>query len=423
MGLNNPVPRSLKSESLKAAKVLASFIKPNQVFGTDHVIPPDILRNAKGLAIITVLKAGFLFSGRVGSGVIVARLPDGSWSAPSAIVTGGAGVGGQIGAEITDFVFILNTKKAVETFAQFGSMTLGGNISLAAGPIGRNAEAAGTASLKSVAAIFSYSKTKGLFAGISLEGSLIFERRDANRKFYGPGCTSKMILSGRVQPPPACEPLMRILDSRAFSTALNFNYNSNGDDDYYNDIPSYSNDSNESSPRNSFRNSARNISTRFSRNSNHSSHRRDYDNYVRNNDNSSDDDFDRYSDDNHRNTHTGHNNNSINNSSKRQTSTSSWEDDVYDRNRSRSSNTENNSTKNNESFYRQPPPPPKQSNSKPGYTATALYTFKGEQDGDLRFKKGDVIHITKKTETTDDWWAGECNGQEGIFPANYVNVE
>lgn len=154
MGINNPIPRSLKSESIKAAKVLASFIKPNQVLGADEIIPHEVLLNAKGLAIITVLKAGFLFSGRAGSGVVVARLPDGSWSPPSAIVTAGAGVGGQVGAELTDFVFILNTEAAVESFAQYGSVTLGGNVSVAAGPLGRNAEVAGNASTRNVAAIF-----------------------------------------------------------------------------------------------------------------------------------------------------------------------------------------------------------------------------------------------------------------------------
>ena len=63
------------------------------------------------------------------------------------------------------------------------------------------------------------------------------------------------------------------------------------------------------------------------------------------------------------------------------------------------------------------------SDSKTGSIAIALYTFKGEQDGDLPFKKGDVINIIKKTETSDDWWSGKCNGQEGIFPANYVKLE
>ncbi|GME95527.1 unnamed protein product [[Candida] boidinii] len=140
MGINNPIPRSLKSECVKAAKILSSFIKPNQVLGADEIIPHEVLLNAKGLAIMTVLKAGFLFSGRAGSGVVVARLPDGSWSAPSALVTAGAGAGGQIGAELTDFVFILNTDAAVESFAQYGSVTLGGNVSVAAGPLGRNAE-------------------------------------------------------------------------------------------------------------------------------------------------------------------------------------------------------------------------------------------------------------------------------------------
>ena len=73
---------------------------------------------------------------------------------------------------------------AVKTFAQVGSITLGGNVSIAAGPVGRNAEAAGAASLKSVSGIFAYSKTKGLFAGVSLEGSVLIERRDANEKLW-----------------------------------------------------------------------------------------------------------------------------------------------------------------------------------------------------------------------------------------------
>ena len=97
-------------------------------------------------------------------------------SAPSAIGTVGGGFGGQIGFELTDFVFILNDSMAVKTFAQVGSLTLGGNVSIAAGPVGRNAEAAGAASLKSVSGIFAYSKTKGLFAGVTLEGSVLIER-------------------------------------------------------------------------------------------------------------------------------------------------------------------------------------------------------------------------------------------------------
>ncbi|CCK71945.1 Ysc84p KNAG_0I01580 [Huiozyma naganishii CBS 8797] len=245
MGLNNPIPRSLSSEASKAAKVLASFVKPNQVLGQDQVIPPSVLKEAKGLAIITVLKAGFLFSGRAGSGVIVARLDDRSWSAPSAIGMAGAGAGGLIGVELTDFVFILNSEEAVRSFSEFGTLTLGGNMSVSAGPLGRNAEMDASASMGGVAAVFAYSKSKGLFAGVSVEGSMIVERREANRKFYGDNCTSKQILSGQVHIPPGTEPLYQILHSRAF----NYSNQRDFDDQFYDDIPDSFSDRNFLPPR------------------------------------------------------------------------------------------------------------------------------------------------------------------------------
>ncbi|KAG7692217.1 hypothetical protein KL933_004995 [Ogataea haglerorum] len=390
MGLNNPIPRSLKSE--KAAKILASFIKPNQVLGADEVIPREVLLNAKGLAVITILKAGFLFSGRAGSGIVVARLPDGSWSAPSAIVTAGAGVGGQIGAEVTDFVFILNTQAAVESFAQFGSVTLGGNISVAAGPLGRNAEVAGSASLKNVAPVFAYSKTKGLFAGVSVEGSVLVERREANRKFYGDMCKASQILGGRVRPPPACEPLMRVLNSRAFTRAsANGEYYSD-DEDYYNDIPSeFSSDAS---------------STRYNS-------RRSY---------GSDDEG--YSDDDSPRSYYHRSTPGTTPSHSRKPT--SWEDDVYDRyDRNRSSKSEARSA-----GYRPKSEKPDfgygsargSSGSSGSKKAIALYTFAGEQQGDLGFKKGDVITIIQKSDSTDDWWTGRIGTREGIFPANYVEL-
>ncbi|CAO3626247.1 unnamed protein product [Mucor hiemalis] len=182
--------------------------------GVDIIIPPSILEKAQGLAIFTVLKAGFLFSGRAGSGLVVARLPDDSWSAPSAIVTGGMGAGGQIGAELTDFVLVLNTKEAVKTFSHFGNVQLGGNVSIAAGPVGRNAEASGSATFKHVSAIYSYSKTRGLFAGVSLEGTLVITRNDANEKLYGQRFTAKELLNGTVPPPREADSLYRALNAK-----------------------------------------------------------------------------------------------------------------------------------------------------------------------------------------------------------------
>lgn len=112
-----------------------------------------------GLAIFQVLKAGFVFSGKAGSGLVIARLPDGSWSAPSCIATGGLGWGLQIGADITDFVVVLNSEDAVRAFSMGGNVTIGGNISASAGPIGTGGSV--QASLVSPAPMFSYSKSKG----------------------------------------------------------------------------------------------------------------------------------------------------------------------------------------------------------------------------------------------------------------------
>lgn len=100
-----------------------------------------------------------MFSGKAGSGLVIARLPDGSWSAPSCIATGGLGWGLQIGADITDFVIVLNSEDAVKAFSIGGNVTIGGNISAAAGPIGTGGSVQAT--LAHPAPMFSYSKSKG----------------------------------------------------------------------------------------------------------------------------------------------------------------------------------------------------------------------------------------------------------------------
>ncbi|KAI9145331.1 hypothetical protein BKA69DRAFT_1050757 [Paraphysoderma sedebokerense] len=207
--INNPIPSDLASECEKCFKILNDFIQPGvpgRGLPPDQFIPTDIIKNAKGVAVLTVIKAGFLWAGRIGSGLVLAKLPNGSWSAPSAITTAGASFGGQIGAEVTDFVIILNTEDAVKAFSQKGNVTLGGSLSVAAGPYGRTAEVGGSVSAgknKPVAApVFSYSKSKGLFAGVSIEGSVIVERKDANAKFYKQPVTAAELLSGKIPSPP-----------------------------------------------------------------------------------------------------------------------------------------------------------------------------------------------------------------------------
>jgi lipid-binding SYLF domain-containing protein len=169
-------------------------------------IPPSVIKAARGVAILTVTRAGFIGSARGGTGVVLARTEKG-WSAPSAIGTGGVGVGFQAGVDITEFVIILNTPAAVEAFAKQGNVTLGGNLSVAAGPLGRTAEAG----VALQAAMYSYSRSQGLFAGVSLEGTGISTRDDANAAYYGKPVTAGEILSGKVPPPAGTRNLMAAL--------------------------------------------------------------------------------------------------------------------------------------------------------------------------------------------------------------------
>jgi lipid-binding SYLF domain-containing protein len=169
-------------------------------------IPPAVLKAARGVAILTVTKAGFFGSVRGGSGVVVARLNKG-WSGPSEIGTGGLGAGFQAGVDVTEFVMILNTPAAVEAFSKQGNVTLGGNLGVSAGPVGRSAEAA--VSLQS--AIYSYSRSQGLFAGVSLEGTVVSVKDDYNQAYYGKPVTAQEILSGKVQPPAGARNLLQVL--------------------------------------------------------------------------------------------------------------------------------------------------------------------------------------------------------------------
>ncbi|KAI4522898.1 DUF500-domain-containing protein [Schizophyllum commune Loenen D] len=214
MKFNSPIPQSLPKECTKAAKIFQSFVDSANN-GLDGIIPREIIEHAKGFAIFSVFKAGFLFSARAGSGVVIARLDNGSWSAPSAIGTAGVGFGSQAGAEVTDFLIVLNTRSAIKSFMAAGSLTLGGNMSIALGPLGRNGEALGSLNTKGkMAAMYSYSKTRGLFGGLSLEGSVIVDREDANYQAYGTSVSAKQLLSGAIEPPAWARPLIQTLEAR-----------------------------------------------------------------------------------------------------------------------------------------------------------------------------------------------------------------
>ncbi len=203
----SPVYASMQGDVDQAASTIERFQAV-----PEKAIPQAVLRDARGLAIMTVIKAGFGLSGRGGAGVVVARTQHG-WSGPSAIGTGGAGFGLQIGAQVTEFVMVLNTDAAVQAFSRNVNVTLGGDISVAAGPIGRNAEIG----IMPVAAIYTYSRSQGLFAGVSLEGTVIGTRNDANAEYYGHRVTPEEVLSGRIPSPPGATRLVQVLSRQMFA--------------------------------------------------------------------------------------------------------------------------------------------------------------------------------------------------------------
>jgi lipid-binding SYLF domain-containing protein len=166
-----------------------------------------ILNDARGLAIIRVLKVGFGVSGKGGEGVVLARTAHG-WSGPSFIGLGGAGWGLQIGAQLTDFIFVLNNDAAVRAFSRDGNVKLGADVSAAAGPVGRDLQG----DVTPTAAVYTYSRSKGLFAGASLEGAIIGTQKTANDRYYGRVVGARSILAGRIVPPRGAEQLRDILN-------------------------------------------------------------------------------------------------------------------------------------------------------------------------------------------------------------------
>lgn len=147
-------------------------------------IPPALMRDAQGVAVFPgVIKAGFVIGGRYGRGVCLLREQGDSWSKPVFLTITGGGIGWQIGVQSTDLVLIFKTKNSVERILKGkNKVTLGADLGIAAGPVGRQAEAGTDAALK--AEIYSYSRSRGLFAGLSLEGAALQYDAGATGSYY-----------------------------------------------------------------------------------------------------------------------------------------------------------------------------------------------------------------------------------------------
>jgi len=170
----------------------------------DRGIPEDLLEKAKCVGIIPNLKrAGFIVGAKYGKGLVTCRV-NGGWSAPEFVRVEGGSIGLQIGAGETDVVFLVMNERGMNRLME-DKFTVGGDASVMAGPVGRSAEAETDAMMH--AEILAWSRSRGIFAGISLEGATLRPDKDENRALYGPSATPREILHGRVNPPAGADQL------------------------------------------------------------------------------------------------------------------------------------------------------------------------------------------------------------------------
>jgi len=334
-----------------------------------------------------------------------------------------------------------------------GSLTLGGNISIALGPLGRNGEASGSLNTSGgVAAIYSYSKTKGLFGGLSVEGSVIIERQDANALAYDSAVTGKMLLSGVVLPPHWASELIKTLDrctsppggrnwildapnagtlhSYAFegTASLSSNpqrrikarsvtafppaswgtwkdggsyFDSGGDNGH--EVPE---DTRSTPPLVDYEKSPIHFPTHFEPDvpvDSHASRAKKSPSRLSN----------PFLGQSHRAQH-------LPSSQSLSLLVSSQSSNPFLRSGSDTNAFSSQFRKREDVHHGTKVEANTQSTKSP--RAVALYNFETIEPGDLGFLKGDIITITERSEKIDDWWTGVVNGKQGIFPANFVRL-
>jgi len=188
----------------------ATEVLEKTVVMPEQEIPPALLKNAQGIAVIPgVIKAGFVVGGSYGKGVLNVRDSNGRWSQPIFLKLAAGSLGWQIGAQSTDVVLVFKTRRSVEGLIN-GTFTLGADAAVAAGPVGRRGEAATDVDLK--AEIVSYSRSRGLFAGVSLEGAKLDVDKTANTEFYGKDIRPRDIMDGNVTAPAITGRYMQVIN-------------------------------------------------------------------------------------------------------------------------------------------------------------------------------------------------------------------
>lgn len=183
-----------KAESPAGKLADATAVYRELITAGDKAIPKELLDHARCIAVLPgVIKAAIGFGGRHGNGVMSCRTETG-WSTPAFISISGGSWGVQLGVQSSDIVLFFMNDRGARSLVDGSRVTLGGQASVAAGPFGRSAEAATNLDLK--AEIYSYAKSKGLFAGLSLEGAELKPDRDDDKDYYGSGVTTTQLLFG-----------------------------------------------------------------------------------------------------------------------------------------------------------------------------------------------------------------------------------
>jgi lipid-binding SYLF domain-containing protein len=205
-GKKESIPEHKEAErALKAASVITELMNT-----PESNIPDELMKHAKAIAVIpNIVKGAFTVGGTFGKGIVARRLADRTWGTPSFIELSGGSFGFQIGVSVTDLLLVFTKEDGLEGLFH-DKVELGGEAGATAGPIGREAQVGTNLTFDSP--IYSYSRSKGLFAGIALKGAVMTIDDSANHKVYGEGVTGRSILlEGKVSPAPAVQPFLAAL--------------------------------------------------------------------------------------------------------------------------------------------------------------------------------------------------------------------
>ena len=174
----------------------------------DKGIPQEVLGSAECVAVVpSMLKGGFIFGGRYGRGLASCRTPKG-WSAPAFFTVTGGSFGFQIGGQAVDLVMLIMNKNGMKHLLS-SEFSLGADASVAAGPVGRHAE--GDTDWKMRSEVLTYSRARGIFAGVSLAGAVVKQDKDSTREFYGRMVPFRTSLTGEIEPPTGANAFLRTL--------------------------------------------------------------------------------------------------------------------------------------------------------------------------------------------------------------------